>query len=200
MLLSEEIKLVTSSEDELAADFGIIHKKVTTKDGIEFIVSTDDVIDLTEEQFNDLAVNVLRKKAEYIRKDGVDIASLTQEQIYIVLDEIKVRLGDSKDPLGENLIRISDHIIDDHASNPSVLQSRGWYRDDIQEVYDDIVSVIKESQTVRKAKIKFLKKKEQSGPKFTFTVIGIKVDGEEGQVSIAFIEDSDGLILAVTII
>ncbi|WP_410514123.1 hypothetical protein PaeBR_06885 [Paenibacillus sp. BR2-3] len=198
--MSEEIETVVTSLKGPKENCEIIEKKVTTKDRIEFLVSTDDVIELTEEQFNTLAVNVLRKKAEYIRKDGVDIASLTQDQINDILDEIKFRVGDSEDPLGENLIRISEHILDDHATKPEVLQKRGWYRDDIQEVYDDIVSVIKESQTVRKAKIKFLLNKEQTSPKFTFTVIGIKVNGDEGQVSIAFIEDPNSLILAVTII
>ncbi|WP_340031206.1 hypothetical protein NSQ20_26305 [Paenibacillus sp. FSL K6-1122] len=197
--MSEDLETITESGDIISSVEGY-EKKVTTRDGIEFTVSTDDVIELTEEQFNALALNVLRKKAEYIRKDGVDIASLNQDQISNVLSEIKGRLDQSDDPLGENLIRLSEHITDDHALNPDLLQKRGWYRDSVQELYDDIINVIKQADDVRKAKLKFHKIKEQSMPTFTFTVIGIKVDGSQGEVSIAFIKDDSGLILAVTII
>ncbi|MDT9720790.1 hypothetical protein QVE09_17875 [Paenibacillus sp. ClWae2A] len=193
------METITESGDIISSVEGY-EKKVTTRDGIEFTVSTDDVIELTEKQFNALALNVLRKKAEYIRKDGVDIASLNQDQISNVLSEIKGRLDQSDDPLGENLIRLSEHITDDHALNPNLLQKRGWYRDSVQELYDDIINVIKQADDVRKAKLKFHKIKEQSMPTFTFTVIGIKVDGSQGEVSIAFIKDDSGLILAVTII
>lgn len=175
-------------------------KKVTTKDGIEFTLSTNDIIELTEEQFNDLAITVLRRRASYIVKDGVDIASLTNTQVSEILREINVRIGDSSDPLEDSLIRISEHIQDDHASNPITLMKRGWYRDTITEVYDDIVSVIKEANHVRKAIIKFDDTTHETRPKFTFTVIGVKVNGDQGEVSIAFIEDAHDLILAVTII
>ncbi|MNC78075.1 hypothetical protein D3C75_1302020 [compost metagenome] len=80
------------------------------------------------------------------------------------------------------------------------MKNRGWYRDSVQELYDDIVSVIKESKTVEKAKLKIHTKKKQSLPKFTFTILGVKVNGEDGRVSIAFMEDQEGLILAVTIL
>jgi len=175
-------------------------KHVTTKDGIIFSIVVNDVIDLTEEQFNNLASTVLRRKAEYIIKDGVDIASLTQEQIQNVLSEIEFIIGDSLDPLEDNLINISQHIIRDHATNVELLKKRGWYRDDIYDVYDDIVNVIRKAMNVRKAIIKFHPTKRECLPKFTFTIIGVKVDGEQGEVSIAFIEDDNRLILAVTII
>lgn len=178
----------------------LVHtQKVVTKDGVEFTVTTNDILELTEEQFNHLAVTVLRRKAEYIRKDGVDIATLTPDQIYNVLNEITVRLKDSENPLGDNLIQISKHIQDDHVYNHELLKKRGWYRDTIQEIYDDIVSVIKEAHDVRKAIIKFHPSKDTTIPKFTFTVLGVKTCGEAGEVSIAFI-DSDEFILAVTII
>jgi Glu-tRNA(Gln) amidotransferase subunit E-like FAD-binding protein len=177
-----------------------VSQKITTSDGIEFTVSTNDVVDLTEQQFNNLAATVLRRKAAYIRKDGVDIASLTKEQVDTVISEIYKRISGSEDPFKDDLIRISDHIIDDHASKPETLKKRGWYRDEIQEVYDDIINVIKEVYNVRKAIVKFHKSKGETLPKFTFTIIGIKVNGEEGEVSIAFIEDSTDFVLAVTII
>jgi hypothetical protein len=175
-------------------------RKVLTSDGIEFIISTSDVIELTEKQFNNLAAIVLRRKSEYIRKDGVDIATLNSDQINDILLEIDRRIGDVENPLEQNLINISNHISDDHAVNPGELRRRGWYRDTIQELYDDIVSVIKEAHNVRKAKIKFNKTENKTLPTFTYTILGVKVNGDEGEVSIAFIEDNDDLILAVTII
>lgn len=178
-------------------------RTITTKDGVEFsiYIYTNDVIELTEEQFIHLAATVLRRKADYIVKDGVDIASLTTEQVQSVLNEITGIIGKSLNPLEDNLINISQHISRDHATNTRELIRRGWYRDSILEVYNDIVNVIRESTNVRKAILKFDSHKQECLPNFTFTVIGVKVNGEQGEVSIAFIEDdTDKLILAVTII
>ncbi len=175
-------------------------QEVVTCDGIEFLICTNDVIELTEEQFNKLALTVLKRKAEYIRKDGVDIATLNSEQINNIINEIHNIIGDSNDPLKDNLIRISSHIADEHACNTEELEKRGWYRNTIQELYDDIVNVIKKANDVRKAKLKFRTNENKSYQKFTFTIIGIKINGDLGEVVIAFMEDNNELILAVTII
>jgi hypothetical protein len=187
--------------EDISMAEGSEQRTITTKDGVTFTIYTDDVIGLTEEQFNHLAATVLRRKADYIVKDGVDITSLTTEQVQTVLNEISKIISDSINPLEDNLISISRHISTDHAANISELRKRGWYRDTVLELYNDIVNVIRESTYVRKVIIKFNPQKKECMPKFTFTVVGEKLNGEQGEVSIAFIEDNDGkLILAVTII
>lgn len=194
-----DIISVTGSLADASAEL-VKTNTIKTSDGFEFTIDTKDVIELTEDQFNSLAATVLRRKAKYIRKDGVDIASLTSEQVQAVIQEISKRVGDSENPIKDNLVKISDHIISDHATKPVTLKKRGWFRDTINEVYDDIASVIKEVKHVRKAIVKFHPTKEKAIPKFTFTVLGLKVNGDEGEVAIAFIEDDGDLILAVTII
>lgn len=176
-------------------------RTVTTKDGLVFTVHTRDVIKLTAEQFNHLATTVLKRKAAYIVKDGVDIAALTTGQVQAVLNEIRNVIGESIDPLADSLISISRHIAHDHARNTAQLTRRGWYRDSILELYKDIVNVIKESTHVRKAILKFNPFNLRSYPTFTFTVAGVKVNGEQGEVAIAFSEDdANKIIIAVTII
>lgn len=173
---------------------------VQTKDGFTFTVYTNDVIQLTEQQFQEVAANVMKRKAAYIVKNGVDIVALTTEQVQSVLEEIHSRIGVSKNPLQDDLIRISEHIVSDHGTNPDELKRRGWYRDRVEDIYEDIVSVIRAAENVRKAKLKFRKLHSDTAEKFTFTILGVKVDGEEGSVSIAFIEDRKRRILVVTIL
>jgi len=146
---------------------------VRTKDGFTFTVSTNDVIQLTEQQFQEVAANVMKRKAVH---------------------------GVSKNPLQDDLIRISEHIVNDHGTNPDELKRRGWYRDRVEDIYEDIVSVIQAAENVRKAKLKFRQTYLDTAEKFTFTILGVKVDGEEGSISIAFIEDQKRRILAVTIL
>lgn len=177
--------------------FGTVIK---TKDGIEFTVTTNDVITLTSDQFNELAATVIRRKASYIVKDGVDIVSLNEDQIAAVLAEIKDRTSNSEDPLKDDLIRISGHIIKDHSTNPKELERRGWYRDTVDEIFADIVSVIRAARDVQKAKVGFDASTQSTIDTFTFTVLGVKINGEEGRVSIAFVEDGHDLVLAVTIV
>jgi hypothetical protein len=174
--------------------------EITTSDGIKFTVKTNDIIELTEDQFNDLAATVLRRKSQYIIKSGVDIASLEADQVSEVLNKISEIIGDSQNPLEDNLIRMSSHISDEHALNTDLLKKRKWYRDSIDELYGDIVNVIKEANHVRKAKIKFSGYKNESLKVFTYTVVGVKINGDDGEVSIAFINDDTDLILAVTIV
>lgn len=174
--------------------------KVTTSDGIEFSIVTNDVIALTSDQFNDIVSKAVRRKADYIVLDGIDILPLTPDQVTSVLSTINSIIGESTDPIGDNLIRLSSHVASDHATNPELMQKRGWYRATVDEVYADIVSVIKKANQVQKAKLKFDPLTNQTIEKFTFTVLGLKVNGDKGRLTIAFLEDKQDFIFVVTIL
>lgn len=178
----------------------VASRTVTSQDGITYTIETHDIIELNEEQYKNIKDGVLRKDAEDIEKSGVDIYSLTSEQVAIVLDEIKSLIGDSKNPLNEDIIRISRHISRDHAQNPRELERRNWKRETLEALLDDIENVVKEAFEVVKAKLKFSDTSKKSFPTFTFTILGLKVNEEQGKVSVAFIKNQESNILVVTII
>jgi len=91
-------------------------------------------------------------------------------------------------------------VTKDHSTNPKELERRGWYRDTVDEIFADIVSVIRATRDVQKAKVGFDASTQSTIDTFTFTVLGVKINGEEGRVSIAFVEDGHDLVLAVTIV
>jgi hypothetical protein len=73
-------------------------------------------------------------------------------------------------------------------------------RKTVDEVYNDIVSVIKKANQVQKAKLKFDSSTNQSLEKFTFTILGLKVDGNHGRLTIAFLQDKQDFVMVVTIL
>jgi hypothetical protein len=129
--------------------------KFTTSDGIEFSIVTNDVIELTESQFDEIVAKVVRMKARYVVKDGIDISELTIEQANAVMEKIKIIIGDSENPIADRLVALSEHVKEDRLSNTEALLKRGWYRDTIEEIQADIAHVIKHVREIQKAKLHF---------------------------------------------
>jgi hypothetical protein len=174
--------------------------KFTTSDGIEFSIVTNDVIELTEAQFDEIVTRVVRWKASYVINSGIDITTLTEEQANAVMNIINCIVGKSENPIAEKLVVLSDHVFNERMNNDDVLHKRGWFRDSADEIQADIANVVKNVREVQKAKLQFNPSKLRSREKFTFTILGLKVNGEDGRLSIVLMEDDRDFVLVVTIL
>lgn len=128
---------------------------VQTKDGVSYVIETEDIINLTEEQFKQVESEVLKRTSSSVEEKGVDIKTLTHEQIEAILGEILNIVGESENPFAEGLIDLSAHVEFDHMNNPRLLKHRGWYHEDNDEIRKEIESAVKEAFDVEKAKLKF---------------------------------------------
>lgn len=187
-----------SEENTVQAKKGVM--EVTTKDNVTFTIVTNDIIEISEDQYNKLVEVIDKRPSKAIRSGGVDILPLEPGQVEKVLEEIRLRLGDSVNPLADNLLRLDGHIIDEHANDPDLLKKRGWYREHIKDMYSDIVSVVQKCIHVRKATLKFKKSINTSQPRFSFTLVGAKVNGDQGDLSVCFLDNGGKHVLALTIL
>ncbi|WP_144498338.1 hypothetical protein [Bacillus pumilus] len=175
-------------------------REIVSKDGITYTIETSDVINITENQFNEIKSAASKVNSKILENSGLDIKYLEQDQIADVMEKVKEVIGDSESPIAEDKIFIAKHVSNDHAQNSSVLKDRNWPSDDYDELLDDIESVIKELYEVEKAKIKFDAKSKMTIPSFTFTILGYKMNSERGRISIAFVGNEQDAILVVTIL
>ncbi|XOT26485.1 hypothetical protein ACLQ7P_17155 [Bacillus subtilis subsp. subtilis] len=190
----------TEEFDFVTIDEVFVPQIVQTKDGVSYVIETEDIISLTEEQFNQVKSEVLKRTSSSVEKNGVDIKTLTHEQVEAILDEILNIVGNSENPFADGLINLSGHVQFDHMNNPSLLKDRGWYHEDNDEIRKEIVSAVKEAFDVEKAKLKFNPKTKKTKPTFTFTILGYKRNKDKGKLSVVVIKDSEDSVLVVTIL